>query len=231
MQDPTRARPQLALLLDLTGCPNAGVSVLARAAHPGQTRVGANDLNLVHIEASDLKHARTMRTRLRNDAHRHGYDTDALVATLTVQVLIDEKCGTALRAYAAIRGEVDTNTLTYVGTVSGLQSLISDAYVAEATDAFVLKPLQWSPTVSLVANEVVPALGADGRVRRSPAATAPNVPRRVGSPCRLSHSTSGPASVAVLTGNDVAPTWFEDWDRSHGTDDRTAVGERHLITA
>lgn len=197
MQGLVRARPRLALVLDLTAFPDARTTLRGKAAHPGRLTIGANNLKL--IDASDLQRARTVRARLRSDARRHGYDADALAAALTVQVLIDEKYRAALRSYAELRHDVDENVLTYVGTVSGLKSLISDAYVAEAADAFVLKPLRWSPTVSLIANEVAPGLSADGQAHQPLAATAQAAHCRDGSPRHLPNSASRPASIALLT--------------------------------
>lgn len=230
MQDATHPRPQLALLLDLTAFSDAGANLLDGATRSQQTCSGANDLNLVHIAASDLQQARTVRSRLRSEAHRRGWDTNAFVATLTVQILIDDNYGAALHAYAEARHDIDGNVLTYVGTVSGLQSLISDAYVAEAADAFLLKPLQWSPTIDLIANEVGPGLGADGHIRHSLAAASPPARRRVASPQRLSNSTNRPANFTVLTRDNLTLARFDELVRN-GHGGRTPVGERYLVTA
>lgn len=191
----------------------------------------ASDMNLLLVDASDLQRARTVRSRLRDDARRHGGDVDVLVAAVTVHVLIDEDYGTAVRAYAQIRHAVDMKVLTYVGTASGLESLISDAYVAEAADAFILKPLQWSPTVDLVTHEVVPALRADGRSRSSSASSAPTAAYRAESPQRPSNTVSGPATFAVLTPDNTAATPVEDRDRAFVHGSQTVIGEPQPATA
>lgn len=198
---------------------------------PGRTHIRPNHLNLVHIDASDLQRARVVRARLLDEARRRGSGTEAIAASLTVQVLIDEKYSNARRAYAELCHEIDENVLTYVGTVSGLQSLISDAYVAEAADAFVIKPLRWAPTVNLVANEVVPALGADGQARPLLTATEVTAARRPGSPRHSSNATRRPASFAVLTADRMTPDWFEARDWSCGQVSRTPFGEYHPVTA
>ena len=69
--------------------------------------------------------------------------------TLEVDVVIDERAADARASYAP-NGAV-AQGITYVGTPSGLKSLIEDVYAAEVADAIVLRPVGGARTKDLIA--------------------------------------------------------------------------------
>ncbi|GAB3131521.1 hypothetical protein GCM10027289_17830 [Tsukamurella serpentis] len=102
--------------------------------------------HLTRVRAADLRIAQKQRGHLRAEDARAGR-APAPVA-LEVDVVIDERAADARASYtppATGRG------ITYVGTPSGLRSLIEDVYAAEVADAVVLRPVGGARTEELIA--------------------------------------------------------------------------------
>ena len=97
--------------------------------------------------AADLRLAQRERGYLRAEAERAGREPGAVA--LEVDVVIDERAADARASYAP-NGAV-AQGITYVGTPSGLKSLIEDVYAAEVADAIVLRPVGGARTKDLIA--------------------------------------------------------------------------------
>lgn len=102
---------------------------------------------LTRVRAADLRIAQKQRGYLRAEAERAGREPGAVA--LEVDVVIDELAATARASYTP-SGEAGQG-ITYVGTPSGLKSLIEDVYAAEVADAVVLRPVGGARTEDLIA--------------------------------------------------------------------------------
>ncbi|ADG77187.1 putative protein OS=Tsukamurella paurometabola (strain ATCC 8368 / DSM / CCUG 35730 /CIP 100753 / JCM 10117 / KCTC 9821 / NBRC 16120 / NCIMB 702349/ NCTC 13040) OX=521096 GN=Tpau_0547 PE=4 SV=1 [Tsukamurella paurometabola] len=103
---------------------------------------------LTRVRAADLRLAQKQRDYLRAEAARAGREPDAVA--LEVDVVIDEHAAQARASYAGLGATADG--VTYVGTPSGLKSLIEDVYAAEVADAVVLRPVGGDRTQQLIAS-------------------------------------------------------------------------------
>ncbi|BDD80806.1 hypothetical protein TPB0596_05690 [Tsukamurella pulmonis] len=103
--------------------------------------------HLTRVRAADLRLAQRERGYLRAEAERAGREPGAVA--LEVDVVIDERAADARASYAP-NGAV-AQGITYVGTPSGLKSLIEDVYAAEVADAIVLRPVGGARTKDLIA--------------------------------------------------------------------------------
>lgn len=103
---------------------------------------------LTRVRAADLRIAQKERGYLRAEDERAGREP-APVA-LEVDVVIDEHAAQARASYASLGSAADG--VTYVGTPSGLKSLIEDVYAAEVADAVVLRPVGGARTEQLIAS-------------------------------------------------------------------------------
>ncbi|CAM3963943.1 hypothetical protein ACXYTP_15965 [Tsukamurella ocularis] len=102
--------------------------------------------SLTRVRAADLRLAQKQRGYLRAEAERAGREPDAIA--LEVDVVIDERAADARASYAP---NGVAQSITYVGTPSGLKSLIEDVYAAEVADAVVLRPVGGARTKDLIA--------------------------------------------------------------------------------
>ncbi|WP_019201067.1 hypothetical protein [Tsukamurella sp. 1534] len=102
---------------------------------------------LTRVRAADLRLAQKQRGYLRAQAELDGREPGAVA--LEVDVVIDERAAQARASYAGLGAARDG--VTYVGTPSGLRSLIEDVYAAEVADAVVLRPVGGERTTELIA--------------------------------------------------------------------------------
>lgn len=103
--------------------------------------------HLTRVRAADLRLAQRERGYLRAEAERAGREPAAVA--LEVDVVIDERAADARASYAP--NGSGAQGITYVGTPSGLRSLIEDVYAAEVADAVVLRPVGGARTKDLIA--------------------------------------------------------------------------------
>lgn len=103
---------------------------------------------LTRVRAADLRLAQRQRGYLRAEDERAGREPGAVA--LEVDVVIDERAADARASYAP-DGTGAEQGITYVGTPSGLRSLIEDVYAAEVADAVVLRPVGGARTKDLIA--------------------------------------------------------------------------------
>lgn len=104
--------------------------------------------NLTRVSAADLQLAQRERGYLRAQAREDGREPVAVA--LEVEVVVDEQAAQARAEYARLDA-TRSGTIRYVGTPSGLRSLIDDVYAAEVADAVVLRPLGGERTAELIA--------------------------------------------------------------------------------
>ncbi|MET9329199.1 hypothetical protein [Tsukamurella sp. NPDC003166] len=102
---------------------------------------------LTRVRAADLRLAQRQRGYLRAEDERAGREPGAVA--LEVDVVIDERAADARASYAP--DGAAPQGITYIGTPSGLRSLIEDVYAAEVADAVVLRPVGGSRTKDLIA--------------------------------------------------------------------------------
>ncbi len=105
-------------------------------------------LRLTRVRAADLRLAQRERGHLRAEAERAGREPGAVA--LEVDVVIDERAADARASYAP--NGAAPQSITYIGTPSGLKSLIEDVYAAEVADAVVLRPVGGARTKDLIAS-------------------------------------------------------------------------------
>ena len=103
--------------------------------------------SLTRVRAADLRLAQRERGYLRAEAERAGREPAAVA--LEVDVVIDARAADARASYAP--SGAAPQGITYIGTPSGLKSLIEDVYAAEVADAVVLRPVGGARTKDLIA--------------------------------------------------------------------------------
>ncbi|MFW0787549.1 hypothetical protein AAFP35_23885 [Gordonia sp. CPCC 206044] len=112
------------------------------------------------VRRPTLRDAQRTRSLLRSGTH----DPANFVVALEVEAAIAPHPASA-RASAVNTAGDDAETIRYVGTPSGLASLIHDIYVAEIADAVIIVPLDGSATATRTREEVLPLLALKrGRV-------------------------------------------------------------------
>ena len=105
------------------------------------------------VRRPTLRDAQRARSVLRSGTR----DTASFAVALEVEVAVAANAAAARAAVAHLPDELDGATVRYVGTVSGLATLIRDIYAAEVADAVVLVPLEGNETEKLVREAVLPA--------------------------------------------------------------------------
>lgn len=98
----------------------------------------APDADVVRIQASDLREAQLQRARLRAETVERGESAEGTAVFLDLEIHIAADARTARREFAALDAPVDPASIRYVGTPSGLASLISDVTAADVADGVTL---------------------------------------------------------------------------------------------
>lgn len=143
------AHPGAADLLD-DGVISVGRPAL-RVAIAGEP--GAAGLPIV-MRRPTLREAQRARSVLRAGSR----DQANFAVALEIEVAIAPREGSARAAVGGVGGPPgDGDTVRYLGTPSGLVSLIRDVYAAEVADAVILVPLDGSATVTRIHSLVLPA--------------------------------------------------------------------------
>ncbi|MGC4934671.1 hypothetical protein ACLQ3C_13430 [Gordonia sp. DT30] len=105
------------------------------------------------VRRPTLRDAQRARSVLRSGTR----DTAGFSVALEVEVAIAPSAASARAAVAGIPDELDGGTVRYVGTPSGLVTLIRDIYAAEVADAVILVPLDGSATDNRLRQLVLPS--------------------------------------------------------------------------
>ena len=123
----------------------------------------APNTDVVRIQAADLRESQQQRARLRAEAVERGESADSTAVFLDLEIYIAADARTARREFAALDAPADPSSIRYVGTPSGLASLISDVTAADVADGVTLTVLGDVARQSvLVDNGVLPLLEARG---------------------------------------------------------------------
>ncbi|OZF35559.1 hypothetical protein CH294_13240 [Rhodococcus sp. 14-2483-1-1] len=123
----------------------------------------APDADIVRIQASDLREAQQQRARLRAEAVERGESADSTAVFLDLEIHIAAEARTARREFAGLDAPISPSSIRYVGTPSGLASLISDVTAADVADGVTLTVLgDVARQAVLVNNAVLPLLESRG---------------------------------------------------------------------
>ena len=116
------------------------------------------DARAVRVHAFDLQDATRQADKIR--AASAGQDNPPPIL-LDIEVLIDRNVGSAFAALDRLPEPAPgaPKPLRYIGTPRGLAGLISDVQRLGIADGVVLKPLDGSPVVDLMLDELAPGLG------------------------------------------------------------------------
>ncbi|OZE80366.1 hypothetical protein CH305_12345 [Rhodococcus sp. 15-649-2-2] len=121
------------------------------------------DADIVRIQASDLREAQQQRARLRAEAVERGESADGTAVFLDLEIHIAADARTARREFAGLDAPISPSSIRYVGTPSGLASLISDVTAADVADGVTLTVLgDVARQAVLVNNAVLPLLESRG---------------------------------------------------------------------
>ncbi|WP_223205588.1 hypothetical protein [Gordonia jinghuaiqii] len=106
------------------------------------------------VRRETLRDAQRARSLLRAGSH----DPAKFVVALEVEVAIAPQAASARAAaeHAGRFAAIDSETVRYVGTVSGLTTLLRDIYAAEVADAVILTPIDGAATEQRIREEVLP---------------------------------------------------------------------------
>lgn len=114
----------------------------------------------VRIRADDLRQAQQQSAGLRADAIERG---ESVAVFLDLEIHIAADARTARREFAGLDAPTVPASIRYVGTPSGLASLISDIAAADVADGVTLLPAgEVDRQYVLVGSQVLPLLEARG---------------------------------------------------------------------
>ncbi|CCQ14778.1 putative uncharacterized protein [Rhodococcus sp. AW25M09] len=123
----------------------------------------ASDAHVVRIQAPDLREAQQQRARLRAEAVERGESADSTAVFLDLEIHIAADARTARREFAALDAPADPASIRYIGTPSGLASLISDVTAADVADGVTLLVHDSADRQSIfLSGGVLPLLGSRG---------------------------------------------------------------------
>ncbi|CRK50176.1 conserved hypothetical protein [Rhodococcus sp. RD6.2] len=127
--------------------------------------------SVVRIRAHDLGEAQRRRDVARARAERDGRDPDSVAVLLDVEVLLaDDHRGARrelARLDAGLREPRVPESISYVGTASGLVGLLADIRAAGVADGVTLLPLVLPQVLDRVVDDVLPVLHEQGVTRPS----------------------------------------------------------------
>lgn len=136
----------------------------------GPLDLSVNPPSVVRVRAPDLRAAKRIRDEIRGRAADDGRDPDSVTVLVDVAVVVDDDVRAAQRrAQVEWRGRTGTDTLFYVGTPSGLASLLADIHVLGVADGVTLVPSLAPFTVEHVVDGTLPILRERGLLAVSPA--------------------------------------------------------------
>jgi hypothetical protein len=132
-----------------------------RIAWSGPRPVDAQASVVRRIRQPELRGGIRERAQLRAAWQQIGDNPADLVVALEIDVLIADDAATARAELLRLGESRFGDTVRYVGTASGLLSLILDIYTAEVADAVILRPLDSDAeagSAALIADRVLPRL-------------------------------------------------------------------------
>lgn len=122
--------------------------------------------SVVRVRAHDLGEAQRRRDSARARAAAEGRDPDSVAVLLDVEVLLADDHRAARHELARLdAGLVEPHvpdSISYVGTASGLAGLLADIRAAEVADGVTLLPMVLPRVLDRVVDDVLPALHAGG---------------------------------------------------------------------
>ncbi|OYD67822.1 hypothetical protein [Rhodococcus sp. OK302] len=129
--------------------------------------------NVIRIRAKDLRDAQVQRAGIRAALAADGRDPDTVAVLVDLEVLIAPEARSARKELAQLDSALTVSrvpvSLQYVGTPSGLGSLIADIRAADVADGVTLLPLALPRTLEHLVGETIPWLQERGLVTASTA--------------------------------------------------------------
>ncbi|WP_415972862.1 hypothetical protein [Rhodococcus sp. 077-4] len=123
----------------------------------------AADVNIIRIQASDLREAQQQRARLRAEAVERGESAESVAVFLDLEIHIAADARTARREFAGLNAPANPSSIRYIGTPSGLASLISDVTAADVADGVTLQVHDDADRQAIfIGSGVLPLLGSRG---------------------------------------------------------------------
>ncbi|MFC0449208.1 hypothetical protein [Rhodococcus jostii] len=98
----------------------------------------------IRVSAADLRHAKSIRETYRSEMECSGKDPDSISVIVDISVLVEREARDARRAVNALATDehpMDTGSLTYIGTESGLRGLLDDIQAAGVADGITISSL------------------------------------------------------------------------------------------
>ncbi|PBC37081.1 hypothetical protein CJ178_23340 [Rhodococcus sp. ACPA4] len=143
-------------------------------------------VNVIRIRATDLRDAQAQCAQIRAAIAEDGRDPDSVAVLVDLEVLIAPEARAARKELAQLDSALNVPrvpaSLHYVGTPSGLGSLIADIRAADVADGVTLLPLSLPRTLEHLVGETIPWLQSRGLV--TPATAVDEVLGRFGLPQR-----------------------------------------------
>ncbi|MCJ0904493.1 hypothetical protein [Rhodococcus sp. ARC_M6] len=129
--------------------------------------------NVIRIRATDLRAAQVRRAGIRAALAADGRDPDTVAVLVDLELLIAPEARSARKELAQLDSALTVArvpvSLQYVGTPSGLGSLIADIRAADVADGVTLLPLALPRTLEHLVGETIPWLQERGLVTASTA--------------------------------------------------------------
>ncbi|MDI9918273.1 hypothetical protein [Rhodococcus sp. IEGM 1379] len=129
--------------------------------------------NVIRIRATDLRAAQVRRAGIRAALAADGRDPDTVAVLVDLEVLIAPEARSARKELAQLDSALTVArvpvSLQYVGTPSGLGSLIADIRAADVADGVTLLPLALPRTLEHLVDETIPWLQGRSLVTASTA--------------------------------------------------------------
>ncbi|MFF0814572.1 hypothetical protein ACFYVR_05365 [Rhodococcus sp. NPDC003318] len=127
--------------------------------------------SVVRVRAHDLREAQQRREAIRARVAEDGRDPDSVAVLLDIEVLLADDHRSARRELArldaGLREPRVPESISYVGSASGLAGLLADIRAAEVADGVTLLPLVLPRVLDRVVDDVLPLLHDSGVTRPS----------------------------------------------------------------
>lgn len=125
--------------------------------------------SVIRIRAHDLGAATRRRELARSRAEQAGRDPDSIAVLLDVEVLLGDDHRGARRELARLDAALPEphapQSISYVGSASGLAGLLADIQAAGVADGVTLLPLILPKVLDRVVDDVLPVLHENGVTR------------------------------------------------------------------
>ncbi|WP_226438313.1 hypothetical protein [Rhodococcus yananensis] len=136
----------------------------------GPLDLGVDPPSVIRVRASDLREARRIRDRIRDEASEDGRDPDSLTVLVDIDVVVDHDARVARRrAQSEWRHRGGVDSLSYVGTPKGLAGLLADIHAVRVADGVTLVSSPVPFALEHLVDGTLPMLRARGLLDVSPA--------------------------------------------------------------